>query len=760
MWIAGGTGATAGRRDNYVFQDGLDYHFMMSALPSGDWVDITITVAADPGAPGMPTNVTATPIATLLRANITWTNPTLTYGGDPLTNITKVVIERDGTPVHQITSGVNPGANMSWTDNNVPNSGDHCYSVLAVNAIGEGPRGTDCGTFGDMCNLRFVMSDDFGDGWGTDGGITVKVDGVTYGFVACPNGVSWPQTITAYVLVPSGELTLTWSPGSWDMESYVEIYDPADNLLFISGPPGYWLDGCEPGIGMCNMAGVIHNSDFSCGAGAKTFNIYRDGVLIEEFWPMTMYQDLTMNPFYAHCWEVRAVCTGDGRPESDPIEICLPICKDVTEYLVFGKVEAADGNAIVGAAILLKNNNPNAPMEYPTTTVADGRFELDNIFIASYTLTVTKTGYKPHTQIVEVSGHTNLGTIILYDVPYPPTGVTAQEVDVSSALVKWNVPATPPVSVAGIVGYRVWRLLVADQNDESKWTILNNTPLNALQYNDFGWGSLASGDYMYAVRTCYTGIESAPAFSNMVPKRINVVYTIHITTDNGASPAGAVVTLTHVPVNAQFDLTGTSGNTGVSFPAVRQGDYTLKITLAGYTDYTESLSIMENGSHSVELISVKYLVTFNVTDCKTGDAIEGATIVVDGATITGYTVNKPAGTYPYTVAKDEYGIKYGNITVVNQPLTVDVCLNTTGIEELPEGDFILYPNPATSTITVERATATPATIEVYNAMGMHIGQYETLEAKFEINIYQLAAGTYFVRVTEDTSTIVHSFVKK
>jgi hypothetical protein len=490
------------------------------------------------------------------------------------------------------------------------------------------------------------------------------------------------------------------------------------------------------------------------------FNIYRDGVLIKDNWDNTVYQDFTpdMNPFLPHCWEVRAVCNGDGRPESDGVIVCLPPCKDISGWLVFGVVQAADGNNIVGATLDLVESS-NAYVEYHTTSITDGRFEFDGVYKTTYTLTVEKAGYQVHTQTVIVEGHTNLGTIILYDIPYPPTGVVATEINDESSLIEWNLPATLPLSVGGIIGYRVWRFLEENQDNPGTWTTLNNNPIAAMEHIDNGWNGLATGIYMYAVRTCYSGgVESIPAYSNPLEKWNNVVYTINITCDNGANPAGAKVFLANK--DGEHEYEGLSGNTGISFPTVRQGEYDLTITFAGFEDYTEELTIMENETHDVVLISIKYTVTFNVTKCGTEDPIADATIVFNGETITGYTVEAPAGTHSYTITKDEYATVSGKVTVVDQPITENVCISPVGVGDIEVGDFNLYPSPASFNITVERGAAIPATIELYNAMGMHINQYETTEIKFEINVAALSAGTYFIRVTEGDHIGVKSFVKK
>jgi hypothetical protein len=45
-------------------------------------------------------------------------------------------------------------------------------------------------------------------------------------------------------------------------------------------------------------------------------------------------------------------------------------------------------------------------------------------------------------------------------------------------------------------------------------------------------------------------------------------------------------------------------------------------------------------------------------------------------------------------------------------------------------------------------------------MGMHIANFETSEARYDINVANLSAGNYFIRVTEGKYSSVKSFIKR
>ena|GEM_PF-2176814 len=153
-----------------------------------------------------------------------------------------------------------------------------------------------------------------------------------------------------------------------------------------------------------------------------------------------------------------------------------------------------------------------------------------------------------------------------------------------------------------------------------------------------------------------------------------------------------------------------------------------------------------------------YKVTFEVTDME-GNPIPDAFIEFNGEPIEGNVVEDlPPGTYPWVVSALSYVTQTGNVIVADKDMIVPVKL-PLGINDY-DLTFGLFPNPATDKVTVKRTATAPATIEVYNAMGMHIAKYETDEAIFDINITTLSAGTYFIRVIEGDRTGVKSFVKK
>jgi hypothetical protein len=433
---------------------------------------------------------------------------------------------------------------------------------------------------------------------------------------------------------------------------------------------------------------------------------------------------------------------------------------------VYGVVKAADDvTYIEGAALKLE-----ASKFYSTTSGALGTFEFTDVAMANnYTLTATYPGYQVNTSSVQVSGHTNVGTIYMLEIPYPPTNVVATPVEPEEESVKitWGLPAILLNGGAGITGYKLWRLIEGQEDEPDTWAKLTNNPVPALEFYDYSWVNAPQADSRWAVKTCYYGgVESEPEFSNTLPKYIKVPYTINITTNSGDSPVGADVKLA-----GDFTYTATAASNSVIFDEVVLGTYTLTVKLAGFHDYTATLDITETGVHLatlIEIIKAPYGLKID-TLCNTatltwnhdagGKHLNAFTVYLDGvAKAAGITeteyVFTDLGDGDYT-AGVEANYSSGNSEIV----TIDFTILCTGVID-PESGYNLYPNPASNYLTVERENSSEATIDIYNAMGMHIATYETIEAKFDINVAALSAGTYFIRVTEGTTSSVKSFVKK
>jgi len=90
-----------------------------------------------PESPAAPANFTVEDNGAALIASLSWTNPTTTVSGNPLTSIDSVVVLRDQVMVHFFAPAT-PGQALQWDDNTLTQAGQYTYTVYCVNAAGAG----------------------------------------------------------------------------------------------------------------------------------------------------------------------------------------------------------------------------------------------------------------------------------------------------------------------------------------------------------------------------------------------------------------------------------------------------------------------------------------------------------------------------------------------------------------------------------------------------------------------------------------------
>lgn len=71
-----------------------------------------------------------------ISMSLEWTNPSLSKQGEELDGLSGVKVYKDGQLATSIESGIEPGAEMSWTDE-APTAGEHTYSVIISNTTGD-----------------------------------------------------------------------------------------------------------------------------------------------------------------------------------------------------------------------------------------------------------------------------------------------------------------------------------------------------------------------------------------------------------------------------------------------------------------------------------------------------------------------------------------------------------------------------------------------------------------------------------------------
>ena len=307
-------------RGNFTTVNKLTGEATLIAETGREVTNFHIPYTHNPNRPKAPNPFTVTPVGTSLQAELAWTNPTQTAGGDALSGLTKIVIQRNGATVHEITSGVAVGAAMTWTDNTIQKAGIYNYSVYAVNSYGNGLKAHADAIIGEMCPIKIELWGIYSDSWyynsPTAGGVEVFVDGVSYGRYL---GLGLTGSNGNYVkeyepMLPPGNIEVKFVAGGVNIERWVLIYNSVGDR-----------------VGGCTSVGCVDswNEGYSvvqfqnyCD-GNTHYNVYRNGVLIATVSEETF--TLEGSPGN-HTWVVKAVCTvGESVPTEVQGSCELPI---------------------------------------------------------------------------------------------------------------------------------------------------------------------------------------------------------------------------------------------------------------------------------------------------------------------------------------------------------------------------------------------------------------------------------------------------
>ncbi len=100
-------------------------------------------------------------------------------------------------------------------------------------------------------------------------------------------------------------------------------------------------------------------------------------------------------------------------------------------------------------------------------------------------------------------------------------------------------------------------------------------------------------------------------------------------------------------------------------------------------------------------------------------------------------------------------------------VTADMSFTATfeavenGIEDVVAGTVSLYPNPASTSVTLGlEGFEGESQVEVVDMNGRVVMRHEVRDAKLEMNVSELPQGAYFVRVTNGTRTAISKLIVK
>lgn len=149
------------------------------------------------------------------------------------------------------------------------------------------------------------------------------------------------------------------------------------------------------------------------------------------------------------------------------------------------------------------------------------------------------------------------------------------------------------------VKYDLYRLASADMENEKNWTKVNAAPLTTDSYNDTSWKDQPKADYRYAVKALYEGdATSVASFSKELPKGKVALVNLDLSVNNGLTPTGAKVTLSH---DHDIYRAEASADGKIEIPEVKKSrNYILTVTLPAYEEISEKTNINQ------DMVSMEY----------------------------------------------------------------------------------------------------------------------------------------------------------
>ena len=130
---------------------------------------------------------------------------------------------------------------------------------------------------------------------------------------------------------------------------------------------------------------------------------------------------------------------------------------------------------------------------------------------------------------------------------------------------------------------------------------------------------------------------------------------------------------------------------------------------------------------------------------------------------TGGNASGSGGSTSYSIGQTSYMVKTGSNTFiaegVQQPFEISVSL---GVDETSINlEMSVYPNPATSFLTLKVEEIKGLTYQLYDELGRIIKKEKVRENTTQIHLDKLASATYFLSIQNQNKTLkIFKIIKK
>ncbi|MCQ2283991.1 MAG: fibronectin type III domain-containing protein [Bacteroidales bacterium] len=99
-------------------------------------------------------------------------------------------------------------------------------------------------------------------------------------------------------------------------------------------------------------------------------------------------------------------------------------------------------------------------------------------------------------------------------------------------------------------------------------------------------------------------------------------------------------------------------------------------------------------------------------------------------------------------------------SLVHADHTIHAEFQNVGIDDLPEENLVLYPNPTNGKLTVSGSKFQVSSIEIYDVYGKLLQTVAVNDVAADLDVTHLPAGLYFARIRTDNDVVTKRFVKR
>lgn len=424
-----------------------------------------------------------------------------------------------------------------------------------------------------------------------NGSINVGASNYSFGTVVLDEIAYTPRNVTA--MVDGTNLNLTWmapDPGAVDVDQSFEsdTFPPTDwtRVVTNNGPAntnGVYPTWCRFGT-VTSGTETIAPSDGAWQCGFWWDYNHQDEWLISppfncpqgaylSFDTFAYYGSLNGDHYYVKIsnnngvswnvlWDASAQ-TGGWNYYQTPVQI------DLTAY--------------TGQQVKLAwhADDPNAS--------SDGMWYnwfIDNIEVgnAAFSMRIPTSSLK----VRSAEDKTEAPQPVVSNLPFTKA-LDARSLDLTRHTDAHNTVQDGRIRSRSLIGYRVWRLMQGQEQNEQAWTSLTPSNITAQQYQDTGFAALPAGTYKWAVKAVYTNdVYSLAAFSNAISTGTPPGTLTGFVRNQQNQPVGLAV------ITAGF-YTATTNASGTYTMQLPMGVYNVTCTATGYEPMTMNNIMVNTG---------------------------------------------------------------------------------------------------------------------------------------------------------------------